>query len=284
MNAPLFRADLHCHSTCSDGSLTPKQLLDLSLQKGLQALSITDHDTVEAYQEALPEAKRLGIRLLPGVEFSCEHRSLSIHILAYSFDPFHPLLVDFCHKHKERRLTRCQKILEKLAQGGVHIDSKELFAKMASNTTIGRPHIAQEMVNKGIVPNIQQAFARYLGEGCKAYIPSSSSSVEETLDLIHQAGGLAVLAHPILIKKSKVFAELLTLDLDGLEGFYANFSADQERPFIEKGEKRGLLITGGSDFHGNAKPQIQLGCSWTPQETFEKLWHHYQQQLTIQPS
>lgn len=284
MNTPLFRADLHCHSTCSDGSLTPKQLLELSLQKGLQALSITDHDTLEAYQEALPEAKRLGIRLLPGVEFSCVHRDLSIHILAYSFDPFHPLLVDFCHKHKERRIARCQKILERLDKEGVHIDGQELLAKVASNTTIGRPHIAQEMVNKGIVPNIQQAFARYLGEGCRAYIPSSSSSVEETLDLIHQAGGLAVLAHPILIKKSKVLAELLTLKLDGLEGFYANFSADQERPFIEKGEKRGLFITGGSDFHGSAKPQIQLGCSWTPQETFEKLWKHYQEQLTTQRS
>lgn len=278
MTTPLFRADLHCHSTCSDGSLNPKQLLALSIEKRLQALSITDHDTVEAYHEALPEAKRLGIRLLPGVEFSCVHRGLSIHILAYAFDPFHPLLRDFCHQHKERRIARCQKILERLEKDGVHIDGQELLAKVASNTTIGRPHIAQEMVSKGIVSSVQQAFKHYLGEGCRAYIPSSSCSVEETIDLIHQAGGLAVLAHPILIKKTKVLEELLNLNLDGLEGFYANFNSDQERPLIEKGEKRGFIITGGSDFHGDAKPQIHLGCSWTPQETFEKLWQHYQKQ------
>lgn len=267
-----FRADLHCHSTCSDGTAPPEEIIRIAKGKGLRGLSITDHDCVDAYQVAVPLAEEAGIRLLPGVEFSANHRGKSVHILAYSFRVDSPLVNEFCERHRERRRQRSVAIVERLAENDVFIDLEEYGEQPGM---IGRPHIAQAMVAKGYAKDIQDAFHKYLKEGRCAFVPSLSFSVEETLDVIHKVRGLAVIAHPMLIRSKRVLEEMLEMNFDGLEGFYARFRASDELPFQQRAEARDLFLTGGSDYHGNVKPRNTLGCSWTPQKTFDRLWEHY---------
>lgn len=268
-----FRADLHCHTRVSDGSATPEEVVALAASVGLQGLSITDHDTVAAIAKASPIAEKQQIQLLSGVEFSCSHKGTSVHVLAYAFHEKNPFIIDFCQKHKIRRQERFSLLLDRLQKIGIVLDLSEIEKTVGYMP--GRPHLAQMMVQAGYVPDVQAAFHKYLGENRPGYVPSVSFSVEETLDVIHQAGGLAVIAHPILIKKKRVYQDLLAMPFDGLEGYYARFHKTDEAPFIQEAEKRGLFITGGSDFHGDVKPRIHLGSSWTPQQTFSMLWNHY---------
>lgn len=272
-----FRADLHCHTTISDGTCSPKEVVELAASIGLQGLSITDHDCIGAYLEVGDLAKEKGIRLLPGVEFSCVHRGESIHLLAYAFPLDSAFILDFCARHKQRRILRFERILERLAENEVFLPREELF--LSVGTMPGRPHIAQSMVAKGYVSDIRAAFKRFLGEGACAYVPSMSYSIEETLDVIRKAGGKAVIAHPILIRKKSIYRDLLSMDFDGLEGNYACFHKSEEAPYLSDAKQRGLFVTGGSDFHGDVKPRIRLGSSWTSEPVFDLLWSHYQEQV-----
>lgn len=262
-----FRADMHCHSTCSDGSCTPEELIDLAVEVGLKGLAITDHDSIAAYDLAKSTAEEKGIDLVPGVEFSSHVRGISVHILAYGFPMPNPVLEELCQRHVERRRQRNTLILERLAHLGMPIDWEDL----PDDGIIGRPHIGQAMVSKGYVENIKQAFNRFLGDNRPAYAVVLGPDAVETVDIIHEAGGLAVIAHPMLIKKSSVVKELLKLPFDGMECYYARFPAAQERVWHERAEECGWIVSGGSDFHGDVKPHISLGCSWVGQETFEKI-------------
>lgn len=270
----LLRADLHCHSSCSDGSLTPSELLQNAVDSGLQGLSITDHDTVDAYETAFDGAKALGLTLISGVEFSTALRGQSIHILGYAFDPDNPALRYLCERHTHRREDRLQKILERLCQEGFSLNEEDVRAH-SEGSSIGRPHIAAAMMEKGYVHSIKEAFQNYLAEGKPCYVPGALFSPEETIDVIHGAQGKAVIAHPHLIKSRPTVNRLLQLDFDGIECYYARFPPDQERPWLKLAEKRALLVTGGSDFHGSAKPHLPLGCSWAPEDTFLRLMEHF---------
>ena len=271
-----FRADLHCHTTCSDGSLTPKQIVRHAVDLGLQGLSITDHDTVEAYVEATPEAEKLGLKLIPGAEFSANMDGISIHILAYSFSPTNPLMQDFCQRHKLRRQNRNRAILEKLAKKGMTISEEELNnSQSIPHHSIGRPHIALEMVRKGYVSSLQEAFKRFIGESAPCYDVGESFSVQETIELIHAVQGLAVIAHPHLVNKREIIHKLLKFPFDGIECFYSRFSPEDHKRWVEIAEKKQWLVTGGSDFHGDIKPNVALGCSWISEEPFNILLQHY---------
>jgi 3',5'-nucleoside bisphosphate phosphatase len=280
-----FRADLHCHTICSDGTLTPIELIQLAVKEGLQGLSITDHDTVEAYDVAFDEALKQGIKIVPGVEFSAEwsrgNVKEQVHILAYSFQVDHVDLHSFCAQHVQRRLKRNRAILEQLCSQGLNISEEELIASVSSSSAphkrvYGRPHIARILVEKGYAKSIADVFHQWIGEGKSCYVAGDNFSVQETITLIHRIGGLAVIAHPHLIRRQKVVQSLLEMDFDGIEGNYANFPADIQRKWITLGKERKWLITGGSDFHGAAKPNIRLGCSWTTEEVFHQLHQHYQ--------
>ena len=262
-----FRADLHCHSTCSDGTATPEDLIKLAISSGLQALSITDHDTVEAYKTALPEARKVGLPLISGVEFSTMHKNHSIHILGYSFTLDHPAIEALCKLHIKRRENRNHAIIEKLEKLGLPIDK----ALVTGSASIGRPHIAKAMIEKGYVKTYQEAFKLYLGEDKPAYSSGEPISIAETLDSIHQAGGLAIIAHPHLITNNKIFQELLGMPFDGIECYYANFMRDNCKRWLKIADRKKWLVTGGSDFHGTVKPNISLGSSWVGQETFHTL-------------
>ncbi len=273
----LFKADLHCHSTCSDGTLTPKELINLAADLQLPGLSITDHDTVEAYKTAIGEAKEKNIRLITGAEFSSALKETNVHILGYSFSPENPIILNFCLRHAERRKMRNREILDLLTKHQMPIDEHEIRRPIPGGNTrsIGRPHIAQQMVRQGYVRDIQQAFDKYLGDGKICYSPGERFGVEETLDVIHQAGGVAILAHPHLINKRRVINLLLDMEFDGLEGYYAKFPVNKCQTWISKAKDRNWLITGGSDFHGAIKPRNVLGSSWTPEETFDYLHSVY---------
>lgn len=271
LGATLFKADLHCHSTCSDGSFTPHELIVAAKQSGLQGLSITDHDTTKAYESAIQSAETQGIDLLPGVEFSTQLDHNSVHILGYAFSPFHPAILSLCEGHAKRRHVRNHAILERLKSLGMPLEMRDL----EHDHTIGRPHIAQAMVKKGYVSSIQEAFKKYIADGGPAYVSGASFSAEETLEIIHKASGFAVIAHPHLIDRSDIVRKLLEMPFDGIECFYGNFSADQNERWIKIANKKGWMMTGGSDFHGAIKPQIPLGSSWIGTETFSILTQRY---------
>ncbi len=267
-------ADMHCHTTCSDGTLTPQKIIQLAVKTGLKGLSITDHDTIDAYATAIPAAKEQGINLLPGVEFSAKYRETSVHILAYAFSVDNPIIQEFCQQHKMRRNRRILAILKRLETQGMKITEEDLPSHQGSR---GRPHIALAMQNKGYVRTIQEAFRNYLSEGQCCFVPGDEFSVEETLNTIHAAKGIAILAHPQLIKRQSRVKQLLQMPFDGLEGYYAKFPLHIEKRWVDIATQKKWIITGGSDFHGDYKEHITLGCSWVPEETFRILENHHKQ-------
>lgn len=268
MEAPIIRADLHCHSTCSDGTLSPKELVELAHASGLQGLSITDHDTIDAYRDLHSYARdHFSISLIHGIEFSCTHRNKSIHVLGYSFSLQNTALQAHCQKHRERREARHLKILALLEKNRIRITEQEIKT-IAKGAPIGRPHIAQAIVNRGYALTVEEAFRKFIGDGKPCFVKSEAFPVEETIEIIHQAGGFAVIAHPHLIRNAIITRELLEMAFDGIECFYSRFSLPQNQIWVDIANKKGLFITGGSDFHGAIKPSIALGCSWTPENTF----------------
>lgn len=272
-----FRADMHTHTTCSDGSMTPEGVVRLAAAHGLNALSITDHDTIDAYPDILPIAKEAGIEMVSGVEFSTMHKNISVHVLAYGFATNSPAIQAFCTRHQQRREQRSLEMLHLLAKHGMPVSEEELFANRPSKRGIGRPHIAQAMVAKGYVKDIVEAFKKHLGEGRPCYTSGKPCSVEETLDCIRQANGYAILAHPHLVNNPPTLNYLLTLPFDGIECHYARFNRDQNKRWLNIAKKKEWLELGGSDFHGDIKPTIPLGCSWIGEDTFRVLRQRFMQ-------
>lgn len=258
-----FRADLHCHSTCSDGTLTPVELVRLAVDRGLSALSITDHDTVEAYRTAIPEAAKVGIELLVGAEFSAVFEKQTVHVLGYGFSEESDVIKAFCLRHHERRKERNRGMLKKLSQHGLKVDEGDL----PSSGTVGRPHIGMALIAKGYVKDLREAFRKYIGDGKRCHVRGDGIGVEETIQVIHEAGGLAILAHPHLSFDER----LLSCPFDGIECYYARFMLAQNQKWLKITEERDWLITGGSDCHGDVKPTLYLGSSWINEEHFRKL-------------
>jgi len=258
----MFRADTHCHTTFSDGAFEPVQLVEKALAEGLSGLSFTDHDDANAYIAAKERADQLGFALATGVELSCLEGGVSVHILGYGFNlpPMQGILADY----KRRRDERNEQMLAKLASFDMPIDIHEL----PSRGSLGRPQIALKMIEKGYVRTFREAFDKWIGDGKPAFAQVARPSVQEGIAQIHGCGGLAVLAHPHLVRPASLLAELFTYDFDGIEGRYGDFTSDK---FEKIGEEKGWLITGGSDFHGVGKRNEQLGSSWSDEGTFRRL-------------
>jgi predicted metal-dependent phosphoesterase TrpH len=252
--------------------MTPAELLCHAKEIGLSGISITDHDTIEAYSQAPLIAKEFGLLLGTGVEFSCFFSGMSVHVLGYGFDLDSTPIHNLCVRHQQRRMLRNRTILERLSRLGMSISEEELLA--TSGRTVGRPHIAQLMVQKGYVSSIKGAFDRYIGDGKPCFDPGVGMTVDETIKIIHEGRGKAFLAHPHLLEHGNKIKELLKLPFDGIECYYAKFPLAQEARWIQAAEKRGWLMSGGSDFHGSIKDYIPLGCSWVGEETFHKIFQH----------
>ncbi|WP_456434459.1 PHP domain-containing protein [Thermosulfuriphilus sp.] len=260
---PAKIVDLHTHSTASDGTLSPGALISMAKDIGLAALALTDHDTINGLAEAEESARRLGIEFIPGVELSALYERGTLHILGYFLDYNSSSLITRLRKLQQARAERNPKIIQKLQALGIDITMEEVEAIASSQ--IGRPHIARLLVEKRVCRDINEAFDRFLKAGAAAYVPKERLSAPEAIELIHQARGLAVLAHPITLNISrpealKAFVKgLVKAGLDGIESYYS----DHDEAFVglcqEIAEAFDLVETGGTDFHGANKPHIKLG-------------------------
>lgn len=254
--------DLHIHSIYSDGTSTPAELVAMAVQNGLQALALTDHDTVEGVGEIQRLGKESGITVLTGVEISTTLRQHTLHILGYGIDPTDPALHRWLQPLQEGRVKRNAVILAKLQGLGVAITAEEISDVSCCGQT-GRPHIARLLIKKGVVDNFDAAFRQYLGRHKPAWESRFSYSAAETIDMIHRAGGLAVLAHPGQLDpemriQSLLIRELTLRGLDGLELYYPSHTRKTKKRLKAIAAEHNLLVTGGSDFHGDSRPAHQL--------------------------
>ncbi len=264
--------DLHVHSIYSDGTETPESLILQAKELGLSGISITDHDTINCYNDKLFSfANENDIKLIAGVELSSTFNGESFHILGYMVDVNSKSLIDFCLMHKFRRINRNLNILELLKKANMPIDSKKLCLDLEKS--IGRLHIAKIMVESGYVKSTQEAFDKWIGDGKPCYFKGDEISVSKTIDVIHQAKGKAFLAHPILIKKHSMLRELVNFPFDGLECFYAKFSHSTSKRILEIAKKHNFIMSGGSDYHGSNVEYRKMGDSYTDEDNLNKIWN-----------
>jgi len=256
--------DLHTHSTASDGSLRPGEVVRLAKEAGLKALALTDHDTTDGLAEAIAAGEKLGVEVIPGVEISAQFTDDTMHILGYFIDFASGQLAKRLEVLKQARKERNPKIVAKLNALGLHV-SMEQVERLSGGGQVGRPHIARALMELGYVSTMQQAFDIYLKNGGKAYVAKYRFPPKEALDMIREAGGVPVLAHPFTLGMGsaavlkEVLLDLQAKGLAGIEIFYADHSPEQEAMYLKLARELGLLITGGSDFHGLNKPEITLG-------------------------
>ncbi len=269
------RYDLHCHSTYSDGSLTPQELAARAKSLGLSGLAITDHDSFDAFFDLQKE----DIACIPAIELSCESESKSIHILGYAFDPHDPAFTAFCQKQRDYRRERLEKMCHLLTQNGAPLAVQDVAFTDDPKISYGRVHVALALLKKGYITNPADAFKRYIGDKAPCYVAGMRCSVEEGIDAIHNAKGLAVLAHPHLIDSKSLVRRLLAKKFDGLEAYYSRFSYEQNQAWVVRAKEKGFFVTGGSDFHGLIKPDIELGISFCPEEVFDLISSHYRQKI-----
>ncbi len=256
--------DLHTHSTASDGSFSPKELVRMAKDKGLKALAITDHDTVEGLPEAVEEADRLGLQFVPGVEISCDLAETALHILGYWIDYRHRGLTRVLTDLVDYRTRRNHLIIDRFRALGIDLDYEEIAAS-AGNDVVGRPHFALALVKKGEVADTQEAFERYLARGKPAYVNKRRLTADQGIELITKAGGLPALAHPCQYgfrdenELREALKQLVDSGLQGLEVWYPTHSPRQSQLYLKLAREYKLAPTGGSDFHGESKPEIKLG-------------------------
>ncbi len=272
--------DLHMHSTCSDGTFRPADLVREARGAGITRMALTDHDTVEGLAEAAEAARREGVAFLGGLEISAEFGPGTLHILGYGFDPEEPHLLERLAFVQKCRADRNPIIVERLNALGLDVTLKEIAAR-AGGDLVGRPHFAQTLLDKGYVSSRQEAFDRYLAKGQPAYADKVRLSPAESIEIIRRAGGVAVLAHPLQLKiedpdSLEAFVRgLKDLGLQGMECYYRNHTEEDEARFTSLARKYSLLRTGGSDFHGANRPRIRLGIGEgrlkVPDACWEKL-------------
>lgn len=243
------KADLHIHTTCSDGKLTPEEAVLMASKKKLKALSITDHDTFKGYHLAKEKAIELGIDLIPGVEITSTFRSRECHLLAYYFEPESEFFKNFVLKQRYSRKNRIKGIIDKLVKSGIDINYDEVWA-LANGANIGRPHVAEILIDKGYVSSIQEAFKRYLSEEQLKGIDNEYPSIQEAIGVVKSVGGAAMLAHPGRFYSTEEVEELIDYGLDGLECIHPSHDWKTQLRYAELCEKRSLLKCGGSDYHG----------------------------------
>ncbi len=263
------RIDLHIHSTASDGTYSPREIIALAERLNLAAIAITDHDTIDGSNEAIVAGTPQSLKLLTGVEISAAPPSSffssgSFHILGYSFRPDDPLLNQILSKLQMARENRNPGIIGLLNNLGINISIQEVI-ELAGDGQTGRPHIARLMLEKGFVESIDEAFNKYLGKGKPAYVDKYRIECGKVIEIIIGAGGIPVLAHPALIeigigsRFEKLIVKLKEMGLRGIEAYYPEHSKKQTSYYLKLAKKYELLITGGTDFHGSLKPDINMG-------------------------
>jgi len=269
-----MRYDLHVHTTASDGIKSPEEIVLMAAQAGLAGLAITDHDNLDglAIAQAFIMQEQIPLEFIPGVELNTDCGQDEVHILGYFIDYQNPRLKARLADIRQERYSRAEKIVNKLKHLGVDISLGEV-ERFAKGDLIGRPHIARAICAKGYVNSEDQAFAKYIGQGQPAYVPRYKFTPPEAIELIKTAGGIAVLAHPGLIKDSSIICSLLVLGLDGLEVYYPEHTPEQIQQLINLSRSRDLLMTGGSDYHGSGDvfSRSQLGSAGIDDDLMDRM-------------
>ena len=272
--------DLHVHSNKSDGTCSPSELVDLAIQKGLSAFALTDHDTTAGLDEAIEYAKSRDIEVVPGIEFSTEYQGRDIHVLGLAIDYKAPVFADRLQAFVDSRIGRNRKMCRNLTEAGIDISYEKLMAAYPG-AVITRAHYARYLLDHGYVKSLPEAFERYVGDHCPYFVPREKVTPVQAVQLIRQAKGIPVLAHPTLYHMGKdalqkLVSSLTEAGLVGLEAVYSTYSAGEEREMRQLALRNGLLISGGSDFHGSNKPGLELATGYhgklvIPYDIWERL-------------
>ena len=256
--------DLHLHTTASDGVKSPSEIVRYAKSKGLQAISITDHDTIGGLEEGLAEGDRIGFEVIPGIEISAVHSPGSMHLLGYFINIHHPRLSERLKYLQRAREERNPRMVEKLNWLGVNITYEEVV-RASGGGQVGRPHFAQVLIEKGYVRNFQEAFDRYLKKGAPAYVDKLRFTPREAIHFINEASGVAVLGHPKTLglngslEMENLILSLLKEGLKGIEVYYPEHSSSEIAKYKALAEKHGLILTGGTDYHGIDKESLDVG-------------------------
>lgn len=259
--------DLHVHSTASDGTLSPQEVALYAKAKGLSAIALTDHDTVSGVDECIKKGLELGVIVVPGIECSADFYGKELHILGYYINPNCETLESKLKQLIDSRSMRNLKMLEKLEEIGCPLTLDDLQEDIAPGTVLTRAHFANALMRKGYISTRKEAFTKYIGRGLPAYVPREKFTVKECIDMIHAAGGLAVLAHPMLYGYGRaditnLLRGLALEGLDGVECVYSTHSQEDMSHLLQVCLQLKLFPTGGSDFHGDNKPLIDLGSGY----------------------
>jgi len=256
--------DLHSHSTASDGTYSPRELISLAREKGISALALTDHDTLDGLEEAQSAANDMGIRFIPGIELEIQHHPGEFHLLGLGIKNWSQSSLDrFLKEVRRNRNNRNNLMLDLIRRDGIDITDKDL-KNAAGGRIIARPHFAKVLVEKKVAKNIKHAFDKYLGVGQKFYLPKEVMNLEKGIELIHDAGGFAVIAHPLSLylswgKFPERLREWKLLGLDGIEAWHSGATINQALRFEKLARDSKLFVTGGSDFHGSNRKDRSLG-------------------------
>ncbi len=263
--------DLHSHTTASDGTYTPRELVQEAARRGLRVLAVTDHDSTEGLAEAMDEAaKHRPLEIVPGIEINCDVEGAEIHILGYYMDYEAAWFQAFCREQRAERRQRVYLMAERLAALGMPIEPDEVFALVREGSA-GRPHVAQVMVSRGYVKNVREAFDKYLASGRPGHVPRKKLTPADAVRLIRKAGGVPVIAHPGLAGRDELIPGLIEAGMMGIECHYPEHSAAQRAGYIQICKERGLVATGGSDFHGPKVRAANLGSPTVPLSAWEEL-------------
>jgi len=244
-----MNADLHIHTSVSDGCLTPSEAVAMAKDINLKAIAITDHDTMDGVKEAMEEGEKLDIEVIPGVELSTDYNNFEIHILGYYVDDEDETFQLLLKRLRDFRCKRVKNIIKKLNGLGCNVDIDEVMM-IAGEGAVGRPHIARLLTEKGYVRNVQDAFDKFIGSNAPAYVERYRLLPQEVIKMVLRAGGVPVLAHPGIIKKDDMIPELINAGLKGIEVYHPEHSEEETRKYQTMAFKSRLLITGGSDCHG----------------------------------
>jgi len=262
--------DLHLHTNFSDGTLSPAELVKQAKEVDLSAIAVVDHDTVSGIDLSLEAGEKLGVEVLPGIELTVENQGREIHLLGYLIDHQSQKLKDQLVILRQNRIERIHKITLKLKKLGLNLEPEAVF-KISQKGSPGRLHIARAMAAEGLVSSTYEAFHKYIGDKGPAYVAGFRLSPAEGIGLIRAVSGIPVLAHPYAVGDDAMIPKLVDLGLMGLEVYYSEHSPAQTSNYLKLAQKFGLLLTGGSDFHGASKPDTKMGAIKIPYTLVEKL-------------
>ncbi|MFA5089819.1 MAG: PHP domain-containing protein [Candidatus Omnitrophota bacterium] len=262
-------ADLHLHTLFSDGTYAPEELIAQSKKAGLSAISIVDHDTISGIKPALDMAATEGIEVIPGIELTADYDGREVHILGYCLDCTTPGFKERLEELRKNRIDRIYQMLERLGKMGLSLEPDSVF-KLGKGT-VGRLHIARAMVEKGIVGSVAEAFSRYIGDKSSAYVCNFNLPPEKAVELIKKAGGIPVLAHPYSLGGDELLFKFIGYGIMGLEVYYPEHTSSMVRHYLAVTDKFNLLATGGSDCHGQAKPEVRIGSLKIPYSLVERI-------------